>query len=185
MASIGVRIAKLAAIAAGWLVVVATTTRNEPVEHTDLDVELSVGPAAPSTAIVDVTFEGAFIDELNTVCAFDRGGAGVSRDQVGVAFEVLDRLGDTRVQASVGRLTPLESPLALAYINEGCVQVMCGRAEPCGARLAVTVTDASPPDAGLEPEALAPFPVVIAAITAANPGTLPGNATVVLVGTQP
>lgn len=188
MSIAAVRIAKLTAIAVGWLVVVATSPVYDPVEHTDLEVDLAIGPEAPSTAVVDVTFEGAFVDERNAVCAFVWGEEDEYDwrfgDGIRVQVEVLESQGETTLEVGGDLLIQRVRPLTFEGGSDGCVYVTCGTEEPCGGRFSVTLVAEPTNDGGVVPQ-LDPYPMVLAAITSAAPGALPGRATITLVETQP
>ncbi len=186
MSRVGNQFAKPIVIVAGWMVVVATSRREEPVENTLEEVQLSIGPAAPPTAIVDVVFEGAFVRERNKVCAFvwaDDDGP-QRRDDVRVLIGAESRLGETLVEPSEGELVYETMPLT-TYSGGACASVTCGAAEPCGGRFVVTLVDGGSPDGGVDPTRFDPLPMVIAAVTHATPGALPGRTTVTLVEPRP
>lgn len=183
MSTVAARIAKLIAIAFGWLVVVATSQRFDPVEHTDLEVDLAIGPEAPSTAVVDVTFEGAFIGQSNAVCGFARPESGTSESGITVDIGTLQRLGETTVEGMGGSLQRAWQPLTWAGV-EGCVLITCHE-EPCGGRFSIALVDEASPDAGVDPARFDPIPMLLVAMTEAEPGALPGRASITLVETRP
>ena len=182
------QVAKLTAIACGWVVVVATTFMSEPVDHTDLEVELALGPDAPSTAIVDVRFEGAFLEKSNALCAFvwseNEWFQGPWRD-LEVEFLALETLGETSTEPGGVQLYTAVAPLTDNVGHGACIYIACGTDEPCGGRFSVRLVDGARSDAGVDPEQLDPFPLVISAVTYAHPGKLPGAASVTLVETRP
>lgn len=185
------RLAKLVILALGWLVAIATSPVSRPVEYTALEVPLSAGAEAPSTAVVDVLFEGAFIREPMAVCAFVWGPADRSwlhsYTDVGVRIRPLSTLSSATELTGNGDyayLAEQASPLTNDVLY-GCAVVTCEPGGGCGGRLAVTLTDETQPDASVDPDTLATYTVVIAAVTDATPGALPGRATVTLVETRP
>lgn len=186
MSRVRSNIAKLTVIALGWLVVVATSQRFDPIEHRDVDVSLGFGPDTPTTAVVDVTFEGAFLGRPNAVCAFAREDHTHASQDIAVEVEVLSRLGETAAEDGEGPLMTGWEPITWAALaGGGCAFITCGAEEPCGGRFAITLRDDALPDAGVDPTERLPITLAVTAATQAEPGALPGRTSIDLVETRP
>jgi hypothetical protein len=174
-------------LAAGWAVAIATSPRLLPVETASVDVTLAVGPAAPSTAVVEVAFLGAFVEQPKFVCALVRNE------------RVYGRLSDVGVDVAAVALDPgVEVAPGFRGLGEevpgqfttrdlyACAQFTCVEA-PCGGRLTLTLVDDAdpsetpPPD----PDRLEPVALQLVVAVDAAPGALPGEATITLVETLP
>lgn len=79
----------------------------------------------------------------------------------------------------------MPAPLTENVEYTACSRVTCGAEEPCGGRFSITLVPAARPDASVDPAQLEPIPLVLAAVTYADPGELPGRATITLVETRP
>lgn len=140
---------RLLLIAAGWAVTIATSPPPpEPVEMASVDVTLAAGPSAPSTAVIEVAFSGAFIDQRKYVCAFATEGA--DRDgrlsQVGVSHQAVALDPGVALVSGVTSLTEVASGQVTTWALRACAELTCTQ-DPCGGRLALTLVDLADPTA--------------------------------------
>ncbi len=179
---------RLLMIAAGWAVTIATTLPPEPVETASVDVTLAVGPAAPSTAVIEVAVLGAFIGQRKFVCAFVSDGADPDGrlSDIGVTMEAVTLDPDVALVPRATSLTEVASGEITTWDLDACAELTCTQ-DPCGGRLAITLVDLGDPSATPPPDPgrLEPLALQLVVVVDAEPGALPGEASVTLVETQP
>ena len=180
---------RLLLIAAGWAVTIATSPPPpEPVETASVDVTLAAGPSAPSTAVIEVAFLGAFIGQSKFVCAFVPDGADQDGrlSDIGVTMEAVTLDPDVALVPRATSLTEVASGEITTWDLDACAELTCTQ-DPCGGRLAITLVDVGDPSATPPPDPgrLEPLALQLVVVVDAEPGALPGEASVTLVETQP